>query len=1216
MRSFRDIVTVGPMTAVVLAMLMISSDSPQDEHASPTPSQSSPPEPQVTQAAPWCDPAIDLLYDYLGVEEVCRQYSWREASKAASIQHYTLDCMIATVPDAEAAAGHLRDAVVEGIMRGFEVYGYRPNRIYTAPINPPSDSQKDASTTSEPSVVLLRSQTDSRSNINALRRHLTILFLVPESPIRGISRPILRAALSNYAEIISTRYVNGEPYEINNFHLRLLGPTFSGSALSLIDELNDWQEKHGHLIHVVTGTATSIPPAEFSRPNLKFVAMRVAQTELMRVLATHLRSCHITRPSVLLLTESSTGFGGFVERNLTNGTGNLTNRTDKQTNTLPGDIDLHVAAFPLFLGQVRPDLNQRETPSNAINPITSASDASAVELSLDNDRIPNDTLPLYSRLTKARIERGLASLLETVRRHYIQYVAISATDVRDVLLLAQFLQRHCPDVQLVLFNNEVLFTRPEEQRFLNGALTVSTYNPQYLSRQLGLPSESRQTLRAFSSDDEMGAFNACLVLLDKDSTSDPYGVSDLRRKRAWPVGYEFSWAGPCANRQLPHVWISSVGRRAIWPVARYTINRAALDTQPTNPSVSAREGADLATYWSPQKQDIKVAGRRKYFQRSLILTVILALAAWQLLTLKVSRDPVQQQIQKIRIAGTQMTIPPPHGRRFLRLRIWCLSSVFFASLLAMLQILVWPEHITVAEQLPWWPFLSVLELCIFLVPFLIWKASPLLHGEIEGRRLAIGVGFFGLLIGCCKCAVVYAEKPTFDWTILPQFAAEPIIAVMLVGMAGLLVQTGNAFWDERRAFKLVYSVPMALCAVLSLAAIVLAISGCLLQLAVLSGTFTWSDATLERVGELMSGVSPLTLLLLLIGAVNVGVGTALIVIDRWSSLRLTKACGSCLRSSPKIVTRFNRLHNTHFLGEWQWPENTEGRAVAIAAISLFVVGVLNLSRAAWPLEKFWLAVLIILAQVGALGIMFLQAFEFSQTAYRLRHALRALDQHPIVAAFQRLPKGLRVILASQLSSTGRRISSRFREQLQGLVAGLDQANLETLLLLSWESREREVLASATPPKANDPAAKKTCTGENSVVAYETLLAYDIADVIRDAFSRLGQRWRAFVAMSILFVASQNVYPVQPEYSVRIFNWLIVAAMMGLVLYWIARFNQDAFLSQLANTTPGQLTFGRDLLSSVTVNALLPLLALLAVQYPEFFGQWLQQAQPVIERLFK
>jgi hypothetical protein len=97
-------------------------------------------------------------------------------------------------------------------------------------------------------------------------------------------------------------------------------------------------------------------------------------------------------------------------------------------------------------------------------------------------------------------------------------------------------------------------------------------------------------------------------------------------------------------------------------------------------------------------------------------------------------------------------------------------------------------------------------------------------------------------------------------------------------------------------------------------------------------------------------------------------------------------------------------------------------------------------------------------------------------------------------------------------------------------------------------------------------------------------------------------------MFVFIVASLNVYPFEPRGMIGTLSIFLLIVIILVVISVFTQIRRDATLSQITNTKPGKL--GGDIWLKIFQFGALPLLSLLAAQFPEvanFLFSWLEPA---------
>jgi hypothetical protein len=453
------------------------------------------------------------------------------------------ELLIATVPDpVDSQAGWLFDAQLEAIVGAIERkvqqvegLGGAANSNYTRDryalpwkctvrddgreVRGAKDPRK------APGLVVFRNRTETT---------LLLLFLIGETPTFGIHEQALWEALD-----VATKGCGSGAHPV-----RLMAPTFTGSAMSLRAALERWWDRNEHCptasFKIISGSASDFRnkgiiedwvrmPVKVRSPlTVSFQATVVPEEAVLNAVYRHIEARGADLDSeVALLAEAGTSYG---------------------KSAFGGAKGPLVLNFPMRMGRLR-GAGRTAPPGKGV--ATSANGGRLFGLELDEIGSPRDLFPTYSPgMHNPSDELVVGHLLSTISREKYRYVGLLATDPRDKLHLATLIRRYCPDVGLFTVQSDLLYTHSDFNRYLEGMIVGSTY-PLFNSNQLWSPPWRGVTERLqFPRNMAQGAYNATLALLDRRDLVD-YGP---------PFG---SGAGRPGG---PAIWLTVVGHEALWPL--------------------------------------------------------------------------------------------------------------------------------------------------------------------------------------------------------------------------------------------------------------------------------------------------------------------------------------------------------------------------------------------------------------------------------------------------------------------------------------------------------------------------------------------------------------------------------------------------------------------------------------------------------------------------
>ncbi|MBI1816669.1 MAG: hypothetical protein HYR72_16955 [Deltaproteobacteria bacterium] len=485
-------------------------------------------------------------------------------------QHgYNVEFLVATVPDPlDSGSGWLFDRYVDAIERAVAATEYLLDR-HSFPWECAREARKQcAEKGGEPTdACRLASLHRRQPGVLLFRRpgkhgekpgELLVVYLVGETPTWGVHKPALKRALDAACPV---RDGHGKcPQEI-----RLLAPTFSGSAESLRIAIEEWSRLDRSLrpipinpnFRIISGSASDYANKATLDPLSVggFHATTVTSEAEIETVVKYFERWNVDACRVAMLKEANTAYGRGVVRG--EGWGDACLSLGDSSGGVGGGgrrgvqvQDWLVLPFPSNISQVRSAYERGKSRNPAAN---GDLPRAALEFSLEEGEAARDVPPAQSpRMTSNTDDLVLASILSTISRERIQYVGILATDVRDTLFLAEQIRRYCPDVRLFTVSSDLLYTHPDHSSALEGMLVASSY-PLFSKNQMWTDRIGGRHLRQqFSDSGSEGTYNATLALLDK---------------RDWLVDY----ATPFTNfehghKRRPPVWLTVVGRGDLWPL--------------------------------------------------------------------------------------------------------------------------------------------------------------------------------------------------------------------------------------------------------------------------------------------------------------------------------------------------------------------------------------------------------------------------------------------------------------------------------------------------------------------------------------------------------------------------------------------------------------------------------------------------------------------------
>ncbi len=546
---------------VVLALLALlwpqarlaaaDAPAPPPQLAAPAP-EPAPPRPAHRHAAP--APSSDNA-TFLHALERCERDPARALDVRASRLFERLgpkvlrQVLIVTVPDpVDSSFGEGFDATVSAVGAAMAAIGYASGE-YSLPWldragaggdRSGAEGRDAPSSRCIPGILVFRRGASDRGD---KRSDVVLVLLVGETPAWGVHVNALGQALTFAAK-------SGA----GDGRVRILGPSFSGSAASLRAAIDEWaaaQGEHAPAFEIVTGGATAPTIAdELRSPHIDFSATVVPDNVQTCAMYRFLdRRLDIAMEDVALFVESNTAFGDFFKEF------QCAREADVPGPPLRPRI---VVPFPLHIAELRAAEEKQRKPSDGakssggdLAAAELASGGSPLDLRVDQGGHSMDNLPAFAPdLTAPGAQLELTEILGTLCRQQIRAVGLLASDVRDVAVLGEEALRRCPGLTLfTLGPNRML--HHQRYRDLDGLLVASSYPLHASASSWSYPFRGREILQTFSSEASEGVYNATLMLLGEPSKVVDYGP---------PPGVD--------QREAirPPVWISTVGRDSFWPI--------------------------------------------------------------------------------------------------------------------------------------------------------------------------------------------------------------------------------------------------------------------------------------------------------------------------------------------------------------------------------------------------------------------------------------------------------------------------------------------------------------------------------------------------------------------------------------------------------------------------------------------------------------------------
>jgi hypothetical protein len=379
------------------------------------------------------------------------------------------------------------------------------------------------------------------------------MFLVAEMPGDGLNAEQLKKALKYELQLRSK--LGAEFATDHAGNLRVIGPEYSGSAMSMIETVNGLRSN------------PSLNENTASPPNV--VMAGTTQTEqayriLNRCPTAEGAPCTPGKKHVQYVSfASGKAVPGMVALLDANGYDRMRAAVLREDGTFYGAVsaehrEMPSIAFPRDISLLRN--SQKESGGGA-------SDAGAPSPYLrlsTHDEGSQDTLAhLSSDISPLSQEAQLMSISHMLTQLHADFAYITASNPMDTLFLAKSLHRSNPDTRLVLEPDLLLQREGDDEPYI-GSLSITPYPLVWLARSPELPGR----LRAFASGQMEAYYNSASFTLGEMARS-PETTKAAGPPRP-PILYGYrgdSSGGGSPVATTPKLWLTTAGNDGYYPVA-------------------------------------------------------------------------------------------------------------------------------------------------------------------------------------------------------------------------------------------------------------------------------------------------------------------------------------------------------------------------------------------------------------------------------------------------------------------------------------------------------------------------------------------------------------------------------------------------------------------------------------------------------------------------
>jgi len=1115
--------------------------------------------------APWRRP-LAVLERFFGLpaaprvrraEALLRLRAAVAAPTLKDIQVYKLKVLIALVPDPlDSQLPAAFDQALDAIDLGFAYTsplraGYLPDRGWL----PWRDAAalESRSYRSTPGLLLFRQEDGQVAT-------LTAVLLVGETPTAGLHLAAFHEALRLAQDLMGLTDLK-DPRDSAGEPIRILGPSFSGTASSLRIALLQWATgSSSPRFVIVTGTAKA-PCLEsvLQLPAPATVSFYRTQASVDVLLFTALAEMHrrlgwnLSRTA--LIAEVGTAYGASVPEP------GAKPSPEGACEGTPLPSGVQVVRFPGHLAAIRSARAAAgigKTPpadaTTAYAPATAQPAPTDLQIDLAGSSQSAGTEPDFSSLTTAAGDLALSGLVQGLPRLGVQYAGIVATDVRDTLLIADRLHAQAPNVALFAVDGDLLFVHPEVHAALDGMTVISSAPLFAAGGPFGGGAAAYGRLPwQLSSSFAQGIYQATVALLS------PIGLDWLVRREGSPV------------------WLSVVGNDALWPIGG-VVSRPGVAAGHATASdaekvlsfnqLTAMEssdwrddpgsGASLASDSTPVKADLEL----------LVFAVALCAGGWSL-------------------RRAALLPAPPGGLAAATGTRWLLIAGLALLALAAAALLV-------LDGLPHWVWLRAHPAP---VP---WTPAGLLG--FAGTAVA-----YGFLAGALLRAVGGLRSAGKAAAPGPARRSRPTPGIRL-SLAGGVANAANA----------ANGASVGNVAIVAIVAIVAAPA--LLWWICANWMFYTVDFD-QRIRSFDSGLSPLVSLAWLAAALFLW---ALLELHRrrltnWQQIDWPLAA----EYDPAFQGCEVILGAIRWLLAAGLPRRTWSR-IALAGVPVAFLG-LTWNRMQPAAEAPQFGRLLLVAWALAAILSAISCYRFLRVWQALQRLLLRLESTPLAGRLKALSGDLNWKPMQAFSSpippfqtlilSFERLKALLRagklaltpEESRKLEENLDES---VGLAFAAESRDEAVEEIAGRDRVQQiiATASRGLLAQRDDPEVADFFAIRAAAYLRYIFAQLRSALLAALAPGLLLLVAGSAYTFQPRGIVS-FGFLgLVVGEIAIAAAVFVQINRDTVLSLIAGNNPGEVTFDWHFISSLLTFGVVPLLGLIATQVPaagQLLNGWLK-----------
>lgn len=1189
-----------------------------------------------------------------------------------------VDIVVATLPDwVDSSLQWMFDPIMDALQASAGQMGYSLVGFDMMDTDPdPASVQPKGSVWPFPRVheltpgaVLFRRASDPSDA--SKRTRLLLILLVGEAATTGVhqealanaldlallwQKPADTAAPDDHVQSGQTGQTGRRDHAV-----RVLGPTYSGSAIPLREALDDAVSRHGlpkggpAWFDVVTGSASS--PDNRDRLAVEGVSTfrsvvrsdPEALTAVARFLGQSRREWSCGN-HVALLVEGNTTWGRSIIRSSSQNQCGECNSNPIAYSKAPLPCAT-IVPFPLHISRLRDAAQHNTAVAGAV------ASESTVALDLSESVQPGDLVPSETpQMTSASVETQVSGMMRMLRDRKISAVGVLATDKRDHIYLAEEIARLHPNVLPFTIESALMYLHPDVNGYMRGTVVASTYSLNERTQRFTQFPEGQHYPLQFSTSPAQGNFNALAMLLGRADSLVDY-ESPVMPGRGAP-----------AVSGAPPVWISVVGRSVLLPVK--------------GDSSGACGGYVACTGPGTPTTQLAPAGSARTYSYLVARHLILFLGAALALVFIAYQVRVQIRLETLRpcapsstppeppILGCDLGAPTPVQRMnadasaYLHaIRNWLRSLLkspevhntcaveISAGLLAMraatvvvLLGLAKLGAISVADGfgLPLLPFQSVFVVGALLgTLYLLWQAgdtfwvkrncaSRQLHGARAAALLAVGsVLAYGALQN---------EAIAIQWS--AAHGIDPAGYGWLLALAGVFALAAMLLdWDDT------IGTPVGLISRWRRFPVLLGLLA-FLWLDLDLACRHWSDVEAllyaDRTAAMSSLLSPAANVLFITLAIFSWGGWA---ISRVGLLRLPE---TEIGVGPLIEHAAGRAGINPSLA-FQEPAMTTGTLVAAPTLAVLLALTFGSSHSG-SIEGYAFGYYLLFSATAVIAVLTHTLANSTYLGFAVVYLLRCLAHHPGSSTFKKLARdaiswrlSFQRVRMIEMVSLLRRLERVERQRVEVIPPKLISAADTMRAPATPEICPQGSAGTATKPKVvlakEDWVKINACAyrfyeelqltkwrpdfnsalmPQSEIRIYddmEYIVFFHAAIVLRDLLTRLISGFTIVFCGLLALVVSNLLYTFQGRVYWLSFDAIVLALATLIAVGFLSFLERDAILSRLWHTKPGSISLFSGLTWRMAAYAVVLAATLFTVFFPELGGRlssWLVPARSLIE----